>query len=351
MIPVFRKRLLTMAAFALAVLFLGACGAIQGEREELGMQLRALEARLRALESKEGQITEILARARSAVVYIRGTYTFVDASGRPLRHVLNEAGEPIADAQGVPLVDLTGTGSIAVTNYCGTGFLAGKSGELLTNRHVAEPWWEDEASAPLLLSGLRPVFLRLRAFFQERAEPIPVEVLRLHEKQDVALIRTIGWIPTAEPLLLMPDSEPLEEGKAVILIGYPTGIEALLARLDTDERATVERATKGDYYLMVEHLARLNEVRPTITGGYLWEILPNTLVYDARTAAGGSGGPLLDHGGRVIGVNAAYLPEFGGANYGVPIRFGHVLLASGGLEPDGPTRETPGLVGGPDRRE
>ena len=38
-IPVFRKRLLTMVAFALAVLFLGACGAIQGEREELGMQL------------------------------------------------------------------------------------------------------------------------------------------------------------------------------------------------------------------------------------------------------------------------------------------------------------------------
>src|SRR3989338_763932 len=131
-----------MVAFALAVLFLGACGAIQGEREELGMQLRALEARLRALESKEGQITEILARARSAVVYIRGTYTFVDASGRPLRHVLNEAWEPIADAQGVPLVDLTGTGSIAVTNYCGTGFLVDKSGELLTNRHVAEPWWE-----------------------------------------------------------------------------------------------------------------------------------------------------------------------------------------------------------------
>jgi hypothetical protein len=137
----------------------------------------------------------------------------------------------------------------------------------------------------------------------------------------------------------------------VILVGYPTGIEALLARLEYGERATLERATKSDYYLMVELLARHNEVRPSITGGYLWEVLPNTLIYDARTAAGGSGGPLLDHQGRVIGVNAAYLPNFSGGNYAVPVRFAMELLSGGGINAMGATREMPNLVTQPASEE
>ena len=257
--------------------------------------------------------------------------TFVDASARPLRHVLNDAGEPVADAQGVPLVELTGTGPIAETEYCGTAFLAGRRGELLTNRHIAEPWWEDEASAPLLTAGLHPVFLRLRAFFEERADPVLLEVLRVHEEQDIALLRIIGWRPSASPLPLLPESERLEEGRRVILIGYPTGLNAILSKLDTSERAKLEIATKGNGYAMTEMLASSNQLRPTITGGYLWEVLPNTLVYDARTASGGSGGPLLDSHGRVVGVNEAYLPSFQGGNYAVPIRFGQLLLNGGGV--------------------
>ena len=34
---------------------------------------------------------------------------------------------------------------------------------------------------------------------------------------------------------------------------------------------------------------------------------------------GGSGGPALDRNGHVVAVNAAILPEFGGANIGVPV--------------------------------
>lgn len=44
----------------------------------------------------------------------------------------------------------------------------------------------------------------------------------------------------------------------------------------------------------------------------------------------GSGGPLLDWSGKVIGVNVAYLEEFQVGNYGVPIQFGKRLLAGGG---------------------
>ena len=342
----FSRKSIRGLTFSLALLFLEACGAIQGNRKQidrLQTELQALEARLRVLETDQEQMPEVLVRARAAVAYVRAAYTFVDDLGRPLRHVLNEAGEPIADAQGVPLVDLAGTGPIAVTEYCGTAFLVGRHGELLTNRHIAEPWWEDEDSAPLLAAGLHPVFLRLRAFFEERAEPVPLEVLRVHE-EDIALVRTIDWTPGAEPLSLLRESQRLEEGRRVILIGYPTGLDAMLAKLDIAEKARLEIATKGDGYAMTELLARSNQLRASVTSGYLWEVLPNTLVYDARTAPGGSGGPLLDGHGNVVGVNEAYLPSFQGGNYAVPIQFGRLLLDGGGTEAAGPKRESPSLT-------
>jgi len=327
--------------------FVTACTAIQGNRgsdDTLQKKIQAFEERLRVLESGQAPITGLLIQARAATAYIRGQYTFVDAVGRPLRHVLNDVGEPIADPQGVPLVDTTGSGDIAITEYCGTAFLVDWRGDLLTNRHIAEPWWEDESSEPLLAAGLRPVFLRLRAFFQERPQAVTIEVVRVHAEQDIALIRTMGWIPMAEPLPLYTEPQQLEEGQPVIMMGYPTGLDAILARLDYSERAKLEAETGGKGYRMVERLAEARELRPSITGGYLWEVLPNTLVYDARTGPGGSGGPLLDHHGRVIGVNAAYLPTFHGGNYAIPIRYGQLLLGGGGLTVTEASRETTDLA-------
>jgi serine protease Do len=314
------------------------------ETVALRLQVQNLEARLQALESKPDQVSEAVAKARAAVAFVWGSYTFIDSTGRPLRHVLDEAGEPISDGQGVPLVDVAGTGSVAVTRYSATAFLVDGKGHLLTNRHVAEPWWEDESSAPLLVAGFRPVFIQLRAFFQERSDGVPIEVLRLDAEQDLALVRTVGWIPIAQPLNV-PDHPPeVREGQPVFLVGYPTGLDAVVARLEYKEQAELEKATGSSDYAKALLLAQRQQLRPSITGGFLWEVLPRTLVYDAHTTGGSSGGPLLDRQGRVLGVNAAHLSEFRAINYGIPIRFGQELLQGHGLEPSGPTRETPELV-------
>ena len=341
------KRLDRVLAFVLAVMALGGCAAhpdsIGKDREAIQVQIQTLEARLRTLETRAGQVSIAVKSARAAVAFVWGAYTFVDPEGRPLRHVLDEAGLPIADAQGVPLVDVTGTGAIAMTSYSGTAFLVGPDGEMLTNRHIAEHWWENEESAPLLDAGFRPVLLRLRAFFQERETGVPIEVVRVDPDQDIALARTIGWTPSAAPLALHPDPETIEDGQPVMLIGFPTGVDAIMAKLETAERIAIESVTGASSYETVERLAAMSHLRPTVTGGFLWENLPHLLVYDARTKDGGSGGPLLDRNGRVIGVNVAYLPEFQGGNYGVPIRFGRLLLEGGGMAANAPTRETPEL--------
>ena len=43
------------------------------------------------------------------------------------------------------------------------------------------------------------------------------------------------------------------------------------------------------------------------------------MVYDAETARGGSGGPVLSLDGHVVAVTFAVMEEFGGSNLGVPI--------------------------------
>jgi S1-C subfamily serine protease len=46
---------------------------------------------------------------------------------------------------------------------------------------------------------------------------------------------------------------------------------------------------------------------------------PDQLIYDAQTTHGGSGGPVFDASGKVIGVNFAILSSFSGSNFAVPI--------------------------------
>jgi S1-C subfamily serine protease len=76
----------------------------------------------------------------------------------------------------------------------------------------------------------------------------------------------------------------------------------------------------------LQELAKRQLIRPLVTQGHVGDILPDKIVYDAQTTSGGSGGPLLDDNGGVIGVTFAIVRGFGGSNFGVPIRFAAPLL-------------------------
>jgi len=55
-------------------------------------------------------------------------------------------------------------------------------------------------------------------------------------------------------------------------------------------------------------------------------VLPDKIVYDAQTTSGGSGGPLFNNEGKVIGINFAMVREFGGSNFAIPVGYGKSLL-------------------------
>ncbi len=89
---------------------------------------------------------------------------------------------------------------------------------------------------------------------------------------------------------------------------------------------SIATASKGDPKQVMEELARRHLIRPITTQGHIGDVLPDKIVYDAQTTSGGSGGPLFNNEGKVIGINFAMVREFGGSNFAIPVGYGKSLL-------------------------
>jgi hypothetical protein len=87
-----------------------------------------------------------------------------------------------------------------------------------------------------------------------------------------------------------------------VLLGYPTALDAILARAgaETETVQSIATASKGDSKQVMEELARRHLIRPITTQGHIGDVLPDKIVYDAQTT---SGGPLFNDEGKVIGIN------------------------------------------------
>jgi len=115
-------------------------------------------------------------------------------------------------------------------------------------------------------------------------------------------------------------------GEPIVLMGYATGLAALLARTDEETSQKILSSSGTDISQVLDELARRNLIRPLITQGHIGDVLSDKIVFDAQTTSGGSGGPLFNQQGKVIGVTFAVLNGFGGSNFGIPIRFSEPLL-------------------------
>jgi S1-C subfamily serine protease len=210
-------------------------------------------------------------------------------------------------------------------DYIGSGFLASDDGHVITNRHVAEPWWNDAAAQSLISQGLTAEFVQLTAVFPDQS-PIPVDTstIRLSQEEvDVAILRVCVEGPPVLPMFA-GDVRSARGGR-VVLLGYPTGLNALLARTEQD-LATEIIAQATDTMSLITELAARKAISPVITQGALNEVRQKRLVYDAETTSGGSGGPVFGPDGTVIGVNFAITRDFDGSNFGIPIEFARHLI-------------------------
>ena len=133
--------------------------------------LRAARDAVRRIEDKDGAAERIIQERGAAVCLIQGAYGFgreTEDGWRFLREAEPEVLDDLdASGERVPLM-LEGEGTVFTVEFTGTGFLVDRSGLVLTNRHIAQPWWRNEAAEPLLEDGFEPRFRYLRAYFPGR---------------------------------------------------------------------------------------------------------------------------------------------------------------------------------------
>jgi serine protease Do len=285
-----------LAAVALlgGVLFLSARPAPRQDDLELQKQVRQLSSQIQQLKQEQAMPAMVLTRYRNSICYIYGVYHVGFPNHRPgLR-----------------------------ARISGTGFLVGK-GLLATNRHVAEPWYEDPEADALMRRGAAPQLEKLIAFFPGSPTPITITPIILSANTDLALLRAESTPPfNPQALPLANSSTP--PGDLVTVIGYPMGIAGMVAK---SPPAVYERlAYRHDDIGAANELAALSLIRPSATVGHLGDVVGEKLIYDAPTAHGGSGGPVFNSRGEVIGINAAYIDGFSGGTLGVSVQALQPLL-------------------------
>ncbi len=297
-------------------------GDVRALREEL---LRT-RSRLVALEGERAVGERIIRQYGAGVCLIQGSYAFYDAEGRPLRYRVDEAGQRVREADGSLAIDLEGNGPIHTVDYVGTGFLVDRGGIILTNRHIAEPWWKDEAAQALAKNGYSARFVVFRAFFPQVAEGLKLDLHRRSETLDLALLKVDikgRKIPT---LPLDVSGRGAVAGQAVVVVGYPTGLDAILAKTDTGVVQEILSAQGTSTGPITEALSRKGLIRPSTTQGHIGDVTKTDIVFDAATSLGGSGGPVFNKYGWVIAVEYALLAKFAGNSYGLPVRHAIELL-------------------------
>lgn len=298
-------------------------------RQEMDRNLSAASERLEALEQRSTASGRVISSAKQSIVFLQGAYGFRNKeTGQMLRHSVNEEGRPLLSPRGQPLLTLEGDGPIAERQFTGTAFVIAETGVLLTNRHVALPWEDDASVQALAEQGLAPVLIKFIGYLPNTPESFDVALLKASDNADLSLLQFGGAGEIIPTLVLGATPKP---GDEVIVMGYPTGLRSMLARTGNAFIEELQSGAELNFWAVAARLAKERFIQPLASRGIVGQVSPAAIVYDAETTHGGSGGPVLDMNGRVVAVNSAIIPEYGGSNLGVPVRFVRQLLRDAGI--------------------
>ena len=260
-------------------------------------ELRQLTRDVDELKQEQAMPALVLNRYRNSICYIFGIYRVSPPRQRPALRA----------------------------RISGTGFVVAE-GLLATNRHVAEPWYGDSEADALIRKGAKPELEKLVAFFPGFPLPVDITPLVLSAHGDLAVLRVENSeaISRLRPLPLAEKAS--EPGELVAVVGYPMGVLGMVAK---SPPAVYDRlAFRRDDIGAANELAALSLIRPSATCGHLGDVVGDKLIYDAPTAHGGSGGPVFNSQGQVIGINEAYIDGFSGGTLGVSVQALRPLIAA-----------------------
>ena len=271
------------------------------------------------------------------ICLIAGSYILIDdATGRPLRYPEVEVSpqEQLLTTGKMMSLSPEGNGRIFQVEFVGTGFHVG-DGYVLTNRHlVSEPWLTNlRAQVLVSTSSATPRMDKLQAFFPGQRQPIALKFRAASVSGDVAVC-TLKSVPSSVPALpLDEDLRAVEIGRQVVIMGYPTGPSRMLALLPEAEAIEVENQYGDSLVTLLDQLAKRRLINPLTTQGHITDLYKNRIVFDAATAEGSSGTPMLGESGKVIGITFAVLVDNRASNFALPISEGVDQLRKAGWKP------------------
>ena len=154
-------------------------------------------------------------------------------------------------------------------------------------------------------------------FFPGSPTPVNLSRAAVSSTNDLAVLRMENTDPVP-PLTVLPLAKvPGSPGDLVTVVGYPMGIAGMVAK--SPNRIYARLAYRHNDISAASELAALSLIRPSATCGHLGDVVGDKLIYDAPTAHGGSGGPVFNSKGEVIGINSAYMDGFSGGTLGISI--------------------------------
>ena len=159
----------------------------------------------------------------------------------------------------------------------GTGFVWDGAGNIVTNNHV--------------VAGISEVAVRLAS-----GQVIAADIIGTAPNYDLGVVR-LRNPPALPPAIAIGSSGDLKVGQFAFAVGNPFGL---------------------DQSLTFGVISALRRRLPTSAG----HEISNVIQTDAAVNPGNSGGPLLDFGGRVVGVNTAIISPSGsnaGIGFAIPI--------------------------------
>ena len=319
---------------------------LRGELNQTRGQFDAVDQRNQEIINSLSLAPRLRSQYGNGVCLVAGSYMlFEPGTGRPLRHPetqTKEDGEALQTAGEQPLLTPEGGGPPFIRDFAGTCFHVG-GGYVVTNRHLAvEPWTADEGVQSLGAS-VRGQFrvTRIVAFFPGVRQPFVLRLRQTTAREDLAVgtleARELPASLPALPLDRAPDTAMI--GRTVVMMGYPSGEDRLMATIPEAEARALRERCGASVETLLSCLSDRNYIKPLTTQGHITDLESRSIVYDARNAVGGSGSPLFGQSGRVIGVNFATFTEMPDQNYAVPIRFVIPLLERAGWKPAEPPEE------------
>jgi S1-C subfamily serine protease len=209
--------------------------------------------------------------------------------GRTVRDIYASEGRGVAfiSAQGVSSEESSPFGTPQEGEATGSGFVVDEDGTILTNAHVVE--------------GADSVTVS----FEDGGKEIPAEVKGVDTSTDLAALKIDPSQVEDLEVLPLGDSSKVEVGDPVVAIGNPFGYSRTVT---TGIVSGLQRE------IVAPDGFQINDVIQT----------------DASINPGNSGGPLLDAGGRVIGINSQIATGGGqgsvGIGFAVPVNTAKELL-------------------------